>query len=164
MSERKIILGIDPGLNNTGWGIISSIRDTHCYQACGSIQTTVNDHLSIRLLKIFNQITEVINHYHPSDVAIEETYVNSNSKTSLHLAHARSAAIVATANMNLIPISYQSKTAKKVLTGSGSADKSIVAKMLRLRLQQFQDIKDKDAIDALSIAFCHAHMDISPPN
>ena len=158
MNKKSIILGIDPGLNRTGWGIIHSAGDSYYYKACGSIVTSSDTDLSMRLLKIFNGIIEVIRLHSPIAVAIEETYVNSNSKTSLHLAHARAAAIIAVANMGMIPTPYQSKTAKKVLTGSGNADKDIVAKMLKLRLIQFEGVNDKDAVDALSIAFCHAHM------
>jgi crossover junction endodeoxyribonuclease RuvC len=157
MNDKVIILGIDPGLHKTGWGIVQKEKGECYYQNSGSIATLASVDLSSRLLQIFKSITEIIQQYKPIHVAIEETYVNANSKSSLHLAHARAVAIVAAANIGLSVVPYQAKTVKKSLTGSGNAEKDIVAKMLRLRLLNFSNTNDKDAIDALAIAFCHCN-------
>jgi len=157
MKIAKKIFGIDPGLNKTGWGLIALLNGQQKYLACGTIKTFSEEDLSIRLLKIFNSLKELIVLYQPNLVAIEETYVNSNSKSSLHLAHARAAAMLAAAECGLISVPYQAKTIKKAVTGSGNADKEQVIKMLKLRLTGLELIKDKDAIDALALAFCHSN-------
>jgi crossover junction endodeoxyribonuclease RuvC len=152
-----IILGIDPGLHKTGWGIIKLAGGECSYTACGSIHTDPKIDLPLRLLTIFHGIHRVLTDYKPLHSALEETYVNLNAKSSLYLAHARAVAMVAAAEKGVAPATYQAKTAKKTLTGDGNASKEMVAKMLLLRLNDFTGHHDKDAIDALSIAFCHAH-------
>ncbi|AEI88539.1 MAG: crossover junction endodeoxyribonuclease RuvC [Candidatus Midichloria mitochondrii] len=151
------ILGIDPGLSKTGWGLILLNRGQQLYLDCGSIHTSTGEQLPNRLLEIFNSIKELVLIHQPDFVALEETYVNTNSKSSLHLAHARAAAMLAIAQCNLTIIPYQAKTVKKVVTGNGGADKEQVAKMLKLRLNGLDKTNDKDAIDALALAFCHSN-------
>jgi crossover junction endodeoxyribonuclease RuvC len=156
MKSNKI-LGIDPGLNRTGWGIVESVNGNLVYLCCGTIKTSSKDDFSLRLLFIFKQICNIISQEKPNFAALEETYVNNNSKTSLHLAHARAAAMIAVAENNLALEPYQAKTIKKAITGSGNADKQQVEKMLKLRLKGLEAITDTDAIDALALAFCHAN-------
>ena len=151
------IFGIDPGLNKTGLGIITVHNGNYCYVDSGIIATNPLDELPTRLLHIFNEVNKFIALHKPYSIALEETYVNLNSKTSLHLAHARAAAMLAAARARLNITSYQAKTVKKTLTGTGAADKEQVAKMLNIRLAGCATIKDHNAIDALAVAFCHAH-------
>lgn len=151
------ILGIDPGLNKTGWGIVTIHSGHYQYIDSGVITTNLSNELQTRLLHIFNNINKIILLYQPNETALEETYVNINSKSSLHLAHARAAAMLAAANAGLRVTSYQAKTIKKTLTGTGAADKEQVAKVLNMRLTGCTAVKDQNAIDALALAFCHAN-------
>ena len=151
------IIGIDPGLSKTGWGLIELRRGDCYYLDSGFIATNAADELSVRLLHIFNEINKLIVLHHPEMAALEETYVNVNSKTSLHLAHARAASIIALASAGLFVKPYPAKTIKKTLTGTGNADKEQVAKMLMMRLINCAAVKDHNAIDALALAFCHAN-------
>lgn len=155
--RTKRILGIDPALSKTGWGVLESVNNALVYINCGSFKTDINQSLAERLLEIFHNIKKIILEYSPAYVAIEETYVNNNAKTSLHLAHARASIIVAAAELGHLPEFYQAKTIKKTLTGNGNADKAQVLKMLQIRLKGFSNSNDKDAVDALAIAFCHSH-------
>lgn len=149
-------MGIDPGLNKTGWGVVLSQNGQQQYLASGTLTTVTTDMLQVRMHKIFTGLKALIDLYKPDEIALEETYVNSNAKSSLHLAHARAAAILAAAEYDVNVQPYQAKTVKKVVTGSGNADKEQVAKMLRLRISGIDSVKSKDAIDAIALAFCHA--------
>ncbi len=146
------ILGIDPGLRSTGWSVL---RHDHTLLGVGSVDTSPRDALENRLLRIFESIKEVIVTYLPKHAAIENTYTNANSSTSLELAHARAAAIIAARSMGLGVYYYQAKTIKKSVTGSGNADKESVKKLLTIRVRDFIDVKSKDSIDSIAAAFCH---------
>lgn len=146
------ILGIDPGLRTTGWSILN--RDSTLL-SFGKVDTSSKDLLENRLVYIFQSIKEVIEIHLPKHMAIENTYTNANSATSLELAHARAASIIATRSMGLEVYYYQAKTIKKSVTGSGNADKESVKKLLMMRIQGVTDVKSKDSIDAIAVAFCH---------
>ncbi len=146
-------LGIDAGLRKTGWAIITKIDNQIKYISSGVIKTTGCD--AEALLKIFDSISEVIEKHKPHYVAIENTYVNENPLSSLKLAQARSASIIACSKAGLIPSEYQASTIKKVVSGKGNADKSQVERMITLQLGQITK-KTYDESDAIAIAFCDA--------
>jgi len=149
------ILGIDPGLQHTGWGIIDYKNNALSIVDFGVIHSTSKDPISDRLFKIHNDIKTIIASYSPTQAAIEETYVNKNFASSLKLAHARAAAILSLRINGLTPSEYGAKTVKKTLTGSGTADKTQVIKMLGF-LMPGLIVKNEDSADALAVAICHS--------
>ena len=153
---KMVFLGVDPGLNSTGWGIIKKNGSRLEYIISGVIKTNCSKtSIAYQLLEIFNDISRVISQYNPSHVAIENTYVNENPSSSLKLAQARAAAIIASAQSGLIPTEYQASTIKKVVTGKGNADKAQVDKMITLQLGSII-YKTHDESDAIAIAMCDA--------
>jgi crossover junction endodeoxyribonuclease RuvC len=154
MDNKLLFLGIDPGLRKTGWAIISKNDCNLVYIASGIIQPQhPRKSIAYPLIDIFNGLCQVISNYHPSYVAIENTYVNENAASSLKLAQARSAAIIASARHGLIPSEYQASTIKKVVSGNGKADKKQLYKMITLQLGVIQCQTD-DESDAIAIAIC----------
>ena len=126
-----MIIGIDPGLRNTGWGVVSMDRSALSYIASGVIiNTSSADDIGVRLGFIFKELSKVLVLYNPNQAAIENIYVNTNFKTSLHLAQAKAAAMIACDYMQISIVEYQAKTVKKVIVGNGNADKEQVLKML----------------------------------
>ncbi len=157
----KSILGVDPGLLNTGWGIVTKEKGELHYVASGVISTKAlavkENNLILRLTYIFSSLKDILKSYSPIECAIENTYVNLNYGSSLKLAQARAAAIVACGESGITVIEYQAKTIKKALTGNGQADKVQVVKALKFYLKTMPQIKSTDESDALSIAACHAY-------
>jgi crossover junction endodeoxyribonuclease RuvC len=154
--SNKLILGIDPGLTNTGWAIVSSTANKIKFIDASTIVTTASDEMCTRLKQIYNKLNEVLARYKPHYAAIEMTYVNKNFGSSLKLAQARAVAMLTT-SLHEIPLTeYQAKTIKQALTGVGSADKRQIISMLALLMPGI-DIKDSHIADALAIAICHAN-------
>ena len=151
-----VFLGIDPGLRKTGWGIIIRNGNQLKYLASGLIKNDKSsDLIALSLLGIFNGISKVISDYKPSYVAIENTYVNNNPLSSLKLAQARAAAIIACAKYGIIPSEYQASTIKKIVSGKGNADKNDIHKMITLQLG-YISTESHDETDAIAIAMCNA--------
>ena len=150
-----IILGIDPALRNTGWGIIRAHQNKLHYIACGSFSVKANLALEQRLLRINMELAHIINQINPDHVAIEETFMNKNAKTCLLLGHARGAALL-TVSLASIPVfEYAARLVKKSVVGVGKADKEQVQQMVRYLLPS-AIIDSHDAADALAIAICHS--------
>lgn len=154
------ILGIDPGLNHTGWGIISTIDSKVSWVAHGVISPPSKMELSSRLGTIANAINDIIDAYNPDEAAVEETFVANSNRSSLLLGHARGAAIAILALRNLHVGEYATRLIKKAVVGTGTADKDQVAFMVkRLLPNAVGEDRDKmDAYDALAAAICHASM------
>lgn len=150
-----IILGIDPALRNTGWGVINYSQNKLSFIACGTLSIKSTLPLEERLLHIHQQLNAVINCYKPDHVAIEETFVNKNAKSSLLLGHARGV-ILLTVSLASIPVfEYAARLVKKSVVGVGKADKEQVQQMVGYLLPG-ATINDYDAADALAIAICHS--------
>ncbi|HVY14724.1 MAG TPA: crossover junction endodeoxyribonuclease RuvC [Rhodopila sp.] len=150
------VLGIDPGLRFTGWGIIEAEGPSLRYVASGVIATDGEDRLPLRLKRLHDGLSDLLARYQPAEAAVEETYFNSNGTTSLKLGYARAIALLAPA-MADIPVSeYPAKTVKKAISGSGSADKRQVGLMVT-RLMPAAVTNRADAADALAVAICHAY-------
>jgi crossover junction endodeoxyribonuclease RuvC len=150
------ILGLDPGLRHTGWGIISVQAYAIRPVACGVISAPADLPLPERLAQIFHALIEVIQEHKPEDAAIEETFANKNAASTLKLGFARGVVMVAPAHMGLKVSEYTANQVKKAVVGQGHADKEQVQAMVKMILPGI-DFKKADAADALAIAICHAH-------
>jgi crossover junction endodeoxyribonuclease RuvC len=149
------ILGIDPGLRSTGFGVISVAGNTLLFVTCGCIRTGANE-LPLRLEIILRDLGDVIARYQPTEVAIEKVFVNVNPHSTLLLGQARGAAISA-AVLADIPVSeYTALQVKQAVVGHGKAAKNQVQEMVR-RLLALTSAPATDAADALACAICHAH-------
>ncbi len=151
-----IILGVDPGLQHTGWGVIQSVGSKLRFIGCGTIHSNSKSPMAERLSLLSVGLARVIETYQPEQFAIEETFVNKNAQSSLKLGHARGALIL-TAGQHGLPVAeYAALKVKKTVTGVGRAEKSQIIAMLKILLPQAQP-DSEDAADALAVAICHAH-------
>ncbi len=150
-----LILGIDPGLNRCGWGLVASEGSRLSHVAHGVITPKAQQQLASRLHDVFEGLCAVIEQYKPHESAVEETFVNSNARAALALGQARGVALAAAARAGLIVGEYAPTTIKKAVVGSGSADKTQIAFMVRRLLPTAGEVK-ADAADALGVALCHA--------
>ncbi len=152
----KIILGIDPGLVNTGWGVISKENNTYKFLGCGTIITDAKEDIALRIRDINVQLNKVIDSYSIDEAAVEETFVNKNSLTSLKLGHARGA-IILTVSLADIPIAeYSATNVKKAVTGTGRAEKGQVESMIKILLPK-ATVKTEHEADALAVAITHGN-------
>lgn len=151
------ILGIDPGLNNTGWGIIDKEGFRIRYIACGVIKTSVSHDISVRLAKIFQELSDIIDQYNPDAAVVEETFVNKNPASALKLGMARGVILMAPSYKGLPVFSYTANQVKKSVVGAGHAEKEQVAAMIRVLLPTAPIQLLHDAADALAVALCHGH-------
>ncbi|PHY12835.1 crossover junction endodeoxyribonuclease RuvC [Caulobacter sp. B11] len=150
------ILGLDPGLRRTGWGVVSVLGSRVAHVAHGVIAPDDKAAFSDRLLTLFEGVTAVIAEHHPDEAAIEETFLNVNAQSTLKLGHARAAAMIAPARAGLLVAEYSAKVVKKAVVGTGGADKTQVAFMIA-RLLPTAGSPTADAADALAVAIAHAH-------
>jgi len=148
------ILGIDPGSQVTGYGLIDVHGDRTTLVNWGAIRTK-GDHSS-RLRQIFEEITVLVDRYSPAEIAIERVFVNKNADSALKLGQARAAALCATFQAELPIYEYAARHIKKAIVGSGGADKAQVQHMVRMLLAMKAD-PQADAADALAAALCHSH-------
>jgi crossover junction endodeoxyribonuclease RuvC len=156
MANTIRILGLDPGLRRTGWGIIVVEGSRLTHVAHGVIAPNEKVAFSDRLLHLFEAVSEVIMTHAPQEAAIEETFMTANGQSTLKLGHARAAAMIAPARAGLIVAEYAAKVVKKAVVGTGGADKDQVAFMIA-RLLPTAGSPTADAADALAVAICHAH-------
>lgn len=156
MANAIRILGLDPGLRKTGWGVISVDGARLSHVAHGVVAPAVGAPFSERLLCLFEAIGAVIETHGPHEAAIEETFVTANGSSTLKLGHARAAAMLAPAKVGLSVAEYAAKEVKKAVVGTGGADKDQVAFMVA-RLLPAAGSPTADAADALAIAITHAH-------
>jgi crossover junction endodeoxyribonuclease RuvC len=150
------IVGLDPGLRNTGWGIIEAEGSRLIYVADGAVHSDANEPLAERLLQIHEQILRVLKDYVPEEAAIEETFVNTDARATLKLGQARGAVMLAPAFCKIPVSEYAPNTVKKSVVGAGHAEKTQVKHMVKLLLPKAQ-LNTADSTDALAIAICHAH-------
>ncbi|MGC9270146.1 crossover junction endodeoxyribonuclease RuvC [Acidiphilium sp.] len=156
MAIRARILGIDPGLRFTGFGIIDVDGNRLRHVADGVIPTDGDASVAERLRVLDAALTRLLHDYAPDFAAVEETYVNRNATATLKLGYARGVALLAPARAGVPVAEYGAKTVKRAVVGTGNAEKSQVALMVR-RLLPGAAIKRADAADALAVAICHAH-------
>lgn len=149
------ILGIDPGLRITGFGVIDKIGQQLIYVASGCIKTPDGE-LPARLKVIVDSLAAVIAQHQPSHAAVEKVFVNVNPQSTLLLGQARGAAICAAVIANLPVAEYTALQVKQAVVGNGHADKTQVQAMVQ-RLLKLSGTPSPDAADALACAICHAH-------
>ena len=150
-----VIIGVDPGLARTGWGVINKDGNQLKYLASGVIATDANERIELRLGQIFTELSAVLLKYQPVSAALEETFVNVNSQSSLKLAHARGAIMVALAQGGLAVDQYAPNLVKKSVVGYGRAEKDQIIHMVNLLLPS-SNVKLVDEADALAVAICHS--------
>ncbi len=150
------ILGLDPSLSSTGWGVIEVNANRLQYIADGFIPTTPKMPIEKRLDVIFNTLSEVIEAYKPVEAAIEKTFLNSNPETSLKLSMARGVVILAAGHYHLPLFEFDPTKVKKALVGVGHADKNQVETMVKILLPGCKP-KNNDSSDALAMAITRSH-------
>ena len=151
-----VILGIDPGLAHTGWGIIEERRGEVRCRAYGCIETSAGSPLAVRLSHIARDLKGVVERYRPDTAAIESIYFGANVRSAIPTAHARGAALVALSECALEIGEYTPMQIKQAVVGYGLADKHQVMDMTRRLLKLRSIPRPDDAADALAIAMCHA--------
>ncbi|MCR5874444.1 crossover junction endodeoxyribonuclease RuvC [Phenylobacterium sp. J426] len=150
------ILGLDPGLRRTGWGVVACEGARLAHVAHGVIAPKETLPFAERLLILLSGIEAIIAEHAPDEAAVEETFVNDNARSALKLGHARAMALVAPARAGLPVAEYAATVVKKAVVGTGGADKAQVGWMIA-RLLPAAGKTTADAADALAVAIAHAH-------
>ncbi len=153
--EHMFVLGIDPGLTRTGYGIVESKGRHTRAVAVGVIRTDPKAGMAERLVELQRDLSSVIAEYQPDEAAIEEVFVNRNLHTAIGVGRASGVAIVTAAAAGLRVTEYTPTAVKMALTGYGGADKEQIGKVVAMRLDLPAPPKPADAADALAVALCH---------
>lgn len=149
------IIGIDPGLRNTGWGVVEALGSRLSFVACGVVRSDSALSLADRLRQLHEGLSGVIHAHMPQEAAVEETFVNRDPQSTLKLGQARGVALVVPALAGLPVAEYAANLVKKTVVGSGHAEKPQIAAMVRILLPR-AEAQSADAADALAVAICHA--------
>jgi crossover junction endodeoxyribonuclease RuvC len=156
MITRPIrIIGIDPGLRRTGWGVVDSDGVRLTYVASGHITSDSEDDLAYRLRELYQGLCGVIAAHRPQEAAVEETFVNKDARSTLKLGQARGMALLAPACSGLKVAEYPPNVIKKAVTGTGHGEKRQIQAMIGFLLPKAR-FESADEADALAIAICHA--------
>jgi len=155
---KKIILGIDPGIADTGFGVIEKERDGRmvCLEY-GSIRTSSKDNFEDRLLKLYNELNDVIKKYEPNLIAVEELFFNKNVKTALIVGQARGVILLAVKKSGAQFLEFTPLQVKQSVSTYGRANKRQVQEMVKLILNLKEIPKPDDAADALAVAICSSN-------
>lgn len=156
MHTRRI-MGLDPGLNHMGWGIIDVTGSKLIHVANDTVNTKVSEGLAGRLLHLHKEIARIIAEYHPDDFAVEQAFVFKDPQAAIKLGHARAAAILAAAMADVYVAEYTPNYIKKCVVGVGHAGKEQIQAMVR-QLLPGCNFKSPDAADALAVAITHASL------
>jgi crossover junction endodeoxyribonuclease RuvC len=150
------IIGIDPGLRYTGWGVVDSDGIRLSYVASGRISSDSEEGLALRLRAIYEGLRGVLNTFKPEEAAVEETFVNDNARATLKLGQARGMALLAPAMLGMRVAEYPPNLIKKSVVGAGHAEKRQIQAMVGFLLPKAK-FESADEADALAIAICHAN-------
>ena len=150
------IMGIDPGLRQTGWGIVDCLGNSLKFIASGTVSSDANCDLASRLCQLHDGLAEVLHQYQPHEAAVEQTFVNKNAAATLKLGQARGIAMLVPARAGLPVAEYAPNAVKKAVIGVGHGDKKQIKLMICMLLPKARFDSD-DAADALAIAICHIH-------
>ena len=150
------LIGFDPGLRQTGWGVIESDGNRLSHIANGAVKTNPSADLALRLAELHDGLVEIIEHFAPVEAAVEETFVNKNPASTLKLGQARGVVMLVPAKAGVAVSEYTPNLIKKSIVGSGHAAKEQIQMMVSTLLPG-TDIANADAADALAVAICHAH-------
>src|SRR5215472_1545841 len=156
MARAIRILGIDPGLRRTGWGVIEADDNRLIYVACGSAETDDTASLAERLVSLHDALGRVVEEFRPDEAAVESTFVNKDASATLKLGQARGIALVVPAKAGVPVAEYAPNLVKKSIVGAGHGDKAQVRMMIGVLLPKADPASD-DAADALAVAVTHAH-------
>ena len=151
-----IILGLDPGLGTTGWGVIVAQGNRLSHIANGQIKTDSKMPLASRLLQIDLALTDLLLEHRPNACAVEEVFVNVNPQSTLKLGQARGVVLLGASRSGLEIGEYSARSVKKAVVGTGRADKDQIQAMLKVLLPGVK-LAGADAADALAVAITHAH-------
>ncbi len=156
MKKKNIILGVDPGLKNTGWGVIESFNNKEKYVSHGVIETKPSNLLGDRLCLIFNNLINLMQEFNPNHVAVEKIFSNTNPDSTLKLGKARGIIFLVAARNNIKISEYSPNTVKKNLVGYGHASKLQIIEMISRIYPGVNLDNDDDSADALAVATCHS--------
>jgi crossover junction endodeoxyribonuclease RuvC len=156
MAQAIRILGIDPGLRRTGWGVIGCAGNRLMYVACGSVETDGKASLAERLVAIHDGLARIVDEFRPDEAAVEATFVNRDAAATLKLGQARGIALLVPARAGVLVAEYAPNLVKKTIVGAGHGEKAQIRMMVGVLLPK-ADPRSEDAADALAIAVCHAH-------
>jgi len=152
-----LIIGLDPGLGTTGWGIVAKAGNRLSHVANGQVRTDPNAPLAERLVTLDRELAAVILAHRPDAGAVEEVFVNKNPQSTLKLGQARGVCLLTLARAGVPVTEYATRLVKKALVGTGAAEKSQVQAMLAVLLPGVK-LAGPDAADALAVAVAHAHI------
>jgi crossover junction endodeoxyribonuclease RuvC len=156
MAQPIRILGVDPGLRRTGWGVIAMAGNALSFIAAGTVRAPLDGELAARLLVLHQGLSRVIAAHRPDEAAVEQTFVNRDASATLKLGQARGIALLAPAQAGLAVAEYAPNAVKKTIVGAGHAEKAQIRAMVRVLLPRAEFDSD-DSADALAVAICHAH-------
>ncbi|MCY6379304.1 crossover junction endodeoxyribonuclease RuvC [Hoeflea prorocentri] len=155
-SETTRIIGIDPGLRRTGWGLVESVGNSLRFIASGTVRSDGDSDLASRLCQLHDGLSDVLHSHSPHEAAVEATFVNKDATATLKLGQARGIAMLVPALAGLAVAEYAPNAVKKAVIGVGHGDKKQIHMMVKVLMPKAQFDTD-DAADALAIAICHAH-------
>jgi crossover junction endodeoxyribonuclease RuvC len=150
------ILGIDPGLRRTGWGVITMRGNALAFVAAGTVRAPLDGDLASRLVALHDGLDELVRFHRPDEAAVEQTFVNRDAAATLKLGQARGIALLVPARGGIAVAEYAPNAVKKAIVGAGHADKAQIRAMVRVLLP-LAEFDGDDEADALAIAICHAH-------
>lgn len=156
MSDAIRIIGIDPGLRRTGWGVIDIAGTSLSFVGAGTVTSDAGDTLAERLVSLHDGLAEVVRSFAPAEAAVEQTFVNRDAAATLKLGQARGIAMLVPAQAGVVVAEYAPNAVKKAVVGAGHAEKTQIRMMVRVLLPRASFDGD-DAADALAIAITHAH-------
>ncbi|MER8484845.1 crossover junction endodeoxyribonuclease RuvC [Mesorhizobium sp. M1322] len=156
MGETIRIIGIDPGLRRTGWGIVESLGNSLRFVASGTVRSDDKAALATRLCQLHDGLVEILHTAMPHEAAVEQTFVNKDAAATLKLGQARGIAMLVPARAGLVVAEYAPNAVKKAVIGVGHGDKKQIHMMVKVLMPKATFDTD-DAADALAIAICHAH-------
>jgi crossover junction endodeoxyribonuclease RuvC len=150
------ILGVDPGLRRTGWGMVAVTGNSLAFLGSGTVKAPLDGELAARLVALHTGLAEVVRAWTPDEAAVEQTFVNRDASATLKLGQARGIALLVPAQAGLAVAEYAPNAVKKAVVGAGHAEKGQIRAMVRVLLPRATFDTD-DAADALAVAICHAH-------
>lgn len=156
MAEAIRIIGIDPGLRRTGWGIVESLGNSLRFIASGTVKSEDKAALATRLCQLHDGLAEILHSAMPHEAAVEQTFVNKDAVATLKLGQARGIAMLVPARAGLVVAEYAPNAVKKAVIGVGHGDKKQIHMMVKVLLPKAV-FDTEHAADALAIAICHAH-------
>ena len=156
MSQTIRIIGIDPGLRRTGWGVVESSGSRLSFVGAGTIRPDEGDTLAKRLCAIHDALAGIVQSFAPDEAAVEATFVNRDAAATLKLGQARGVAMLVPARAGILVAEYAPNAVKKAIVGAGHAEKAQIRMMVSVLLPRAEFDTD-DSADALAVAICHAH-------